>query len=443
MSRKRKQQTVLETAGDPVSSDYSFFPVKKTKWSFAAGPVDEQRDTSDHESPFPRNNYKHIWIIPAKRRQGKSSLLCKGVTFFYNKHFTKGYMVSATANFDDKYKQIIEYMDKRGDSFYDMAEDDYDGFADAIEECAKDMRRNMEKYRKDLSKWNREQKDDRFQPKRPKPQEPNHLLILDDVLHLLPHSVTKDHPLFKFTNNLQFYKCNLWLAAQTWGAISAVLKRQPDMITIFPSVNEGEYQTQRESLRIPNRTFDFVYSQAIQPQMDAANGYQSLLHIHTMSPGLVPRFFDGAFREIMVPVDDAIVRPIKQLPTKALQEWEQQHPGLREAAKQSLRQNQVTAKLLTMPSLRYKDDSGSESESESEDDEQYLHPVLPFRHRKNMENRKLTRELVDILQKPAMQQKLQEQKDIERRLVSIGSVKGKDRTLKKFFHSIPKVPVYY
>lgn len=279
----------------PNNSRYTLIPDPITESKLR--PVDKQNDDNDNDSPWPRNNNHLQGMIVAKRRSGKTTIIHKLLTEFYNKHFTNVYMVSPSAEHDDKLKEIVKMLKERC-TFYNECS------ADVIKEILADCEENIKLWR-DLQTQYEIAKKDPYRKGRPmpkEPEEPKHLLILDDCVDKFgAHSDTK-HPLVKVSNNSYHCKLSVWIAAHKFRHLLPPMRSNLDWLTLFRICNNKEKKAIEEEINCPMDVFRTCYK-------DAVSQPYGFLHIHWVKGGLPSLFnrhgrYDVPLADILFGDDD-------------------------------------------------------------------------------------------------------------------------------------------
>lgn len=246
------------------------------------------RDSQVHRTAeaLPLNN-NLIWLQIAKRGMGKTTNMLNALFGRYKGQFDTIWLVSTTCRGDPKMSELVSILDAGGQVFDTLNESTLGEVIDRIKafnaEVAEDNERAADpKAELPFSSGLEVKLKPRRRAKaarRKKRPEPRHLIILDDVLHLLPSS-SKGGVNLLFSAN-RHLKTSVWLACQKFNACSTLTRSSADMLTLFRVDNRQEYMTIRDDMNIDPQTFDAIYDHVFKgPDGDEPGMF---LHISWMA----------------------------------------------------------------------------------------------------------------------------------------------------------------
>lgn len=250
-----------------------FFEVTPTGLDSQFQALDNQNDKADVQTPFPKNKNHLIWLIVAKRRLGKSTLLLNVLTNIYQKHFTDVYFLSPSARNDDKFKSVIEGLEERGTFYSDCTRE-------TLEFVMQDMMNNIEQWKEDMESWEFMKIDPYRMYKLPeKPIEPKHLIILDDCVDKFGAHNDPGHPLVRLCNNSYFHKTSIWVVTQRYNYLLPAMRQNLDMLTLFKIQNTKEMDDIISEVQCNKEIFIKAFTQSTMDDY-------SFLHIHWCDRGV-------------------------------------------------------------------------------------------------------------------------------------------------------------
>lgn len=274
--------------------DVCFYPVSKETHTFQA--LDKQNDSEGVDVAFPVNKNHLLWMVVAKRRMGKSTLLLNVITTVYQNHFTDIYFFSPSARSDKKWKPIVEKLEDRA-TFYD------DCSAELLQQALDDMEKNIKKYKEEMEWWESLKNDEAYREMwgdkmPPKPLEPKHLVILDDCVGKFGNPNDSQHPLVKLCNNSYHVKTSIWVAVQRYMYLLPVMRQNLDMLTLFRIQNKKELQSIKDEMQAPQDTF-------LKALLQATGKPYHYLHMHWCDGGN-PTFFQNT-QKMEIPDENRII----------------------------------------------------------------------------------------------------------------------------------------
>ena len=241
----------------------------------ALAPYDAQIRKDD--GPFPRDK-KLIWICSGRKGSGKSnlilSLLQRAQSPVY-KSYDNVILISPSARRDDKFNHLVSELRDSGNFYEELNED-------VIAEILDRLREYNDQYARDAAEFARNKREEgegyytREEVVKVRvgghmrektithkitvlPPAPNHLLILDDCLHMMPKSTDKTLINSLWTNH-RHSKLSIWVAVQNYNkGANTLVRNNADLISIFRTENKHELDTIKEDLAIEKDVFDRVY----------------------------------------------------------------------------------------------------------------------------------------------------------------------------------------
>jgi len=244
------------------------FTTRENPLSSEIAPMDNQVVKTDDPLPIGNLNY----IFCAKKGGGKSTLLLnllKRKTSPYYRQFDNIFLISPTANRDEKFSKLIDEL-KVDNKYFDTLDDDI------IEELVARLNQFNQQYKEEHPK-----------------KTPRNLLILDDCIHLLPTSTAHSAINQLFTNQ-RHMKLSLWICTQQLTKLNRLIRSNADLISFFPNDNKKEFDTLVDEWSINPKLLQNVYKYATQRP-------NSFLHISFF--GRKPIFF-SKYDRIIVPDSD-------------------------------------------------------------------------------------------------------------------------------------------
>lgn len=219
-------------------------------------PLDNQVCKTD--DPLPVGNLNYIFC--GKRGSGKSTLalnLLKRKSSPYYRAFDNIYLISPTANRDEKFSKLIDEL-QADNKFFNTLDEDI--INDIVER---------------LQKFN-----DAYKEEHPK-KSPRNLLILDDCIHLLPTS-TQASSINQLYTNGRHLKLTTFTMTQQLTRLNRLIRTNCDLLSYFPNDSKKEFETVENEWSIEPKLLKSVYEYATA----VPNGF---LHISFF--GRKPTFF--------------------------------------------------------------------------------------------------------------------------------------------------------
>ncbi len=230
-------------------------------------PFDNQVNKS--AEPLPKGHI--IWALIASKGGGKSTLLLNALTRKsspWYKIFDNIFMVSPTAQRDNKFDKIVGELETENKYYTDCTTENIQEIMDKIQEFNDDFIKKQEEANE--------------KRKKKKPiEKPNNLVIFDDCLADLPSS-TQGSPINKLFTTSRHLKTSIIITTQKYNKINPLLRNQIDIFSIFNTNSKREYDTIVGDLNVEPDKFKRYYE-------FATNEPFSFLHINVF--GGKPKFF--------------------------------------------------------------------------------------------------------------------------------------------------------
>jgi len=198
------------------------------------------KDDVSSNDPYLKNTKGSIMLIAGKKRTGKSTL---ALNLLGNRKIFKGYFGNIfliSPSKEDKTKALREELEKEDKYFTDL---------------------NQENISKIISFIKGEQAQKKMKEKKLGKKLPDiyNLLWLDDVVADLPRSMKKNCITNLFYNH-RHYNLSIICTTQSYKQIAPNLRKQADILYIFPMANKKEKEAIQEDLDIPDEIFDECFA---------------------------------------------------------------------------------------------------------------------------------------------------------------------------------------
>jgi len=254
-------------------------------------------------TPFPRDK-KLIWICSGRKGSGKSNLILSLIQRPESpvyRSYDNIVLVSPSARRDEKFAKLVKELEN-SNNFYDTLNEK------VITEILHKLTTYNDQWKADETEWNHNKKttgegfytretEEKVRGRggmmRPKkvihkieilPPPPNHLLILDDCLHMMPKSTEKSIINSLWTNH-RHSKLSIWVACQNYNkGANTLVRNNADLLSIYRTENKHELDTIKEDLSIDHDLFNSVYDYATKEPY-------SFLHINLSSGSGRPIFY--------------------------------------------------------------------------------------------------------------------------------------------------------
>jgi hypothetical protein len=283
----------MSKSSSVAAGSLSSTPSELTK---ALAPYDAQIKADD--TPFPKDK-KLIWICSGRKGSGKSnlilSLLQRPESPVYQS-YDNIILISPSAKRDDKFKPLITELTAHNNFYEELTEE-------VISEILERLQEYNDQYARDAAEYARNKREtgEGFYTREEQvrrrnrvetiihklkilPPAPNHLLILDDCLHMMPKSTDKTIINSLWTNH-RHSKLSIWVAVQNYNkGANTLVRNNADLISIFRTENKHELDTIKDDLAIEKDLFDRVYDYATSEPY-------SFMHVNLSSGSGRPVFY--------------------------------------------------------------------------------------------------------------------------------------------------------
>jgi hypothetical protein len=228
-------------------------------------PLDSQMTRS--EQPLPTGMYLN-WLILGPRGSGKTSEIIQVVTNKgspWYQAFDTIHVISSTCKNDPKWEPLLDEVSDCCHS--DISNETIESIIDT---CQK-----FNDHWKEL-------------PKKEKGDPPSHLVIYDDVIHLLPRSTAKNSRANQiFVNNRHLKLTNVILSQKFNGGVSPLIRANIDLLSVFPFQNEKEVDGICDEFNIKRDLYSYATEEA-----------HSFLHINMLRKPIYFKKFDRVLEKL-------------------------------------------------------------------------------------------------------------------------------------------------
>lgn len=209
--------------------------------SSIVAPLDNQVKKSDSALPYDM----HInWLILGPRGSGKTSLMLQSILNRdspWYEGFDSIHVVSSTCRNDPKWDRLLSSVDEEKRCHATIDNETIDTIMNECQELN--------------DSW-------KALPKKEQGPKPAHLVVFDDVIHLLPRSNAKNSKANQiFVNNRHSKLTNVILSQKGNGGVSPLIRSNIDLLTVFPFRNEKEITGICDEFNIPRDVYDFACSE--------------------------------------------------------------------------------------------------------------------------------------------------------------------------------------
>ena len=194
------------------------------------------KDDVSKTEPILKNTKGSISIISGKKRTGKSSLWLSMLSSpkLFGGYFGIIFLISPCQ--EDKTKSLREELDSEGKYYSSLTEGNIQKILDYIKmEQAKHKMKEMKLKKKLPPIYN--------------------LIILDDCVADLPRTFKKNCITNLFYNH-RHYNASIWCVTQSYKSIAPNLRKQTDIMYIFPMSNKKEIESLQDDWSIPDEIFE-------------------------------------------------------------------------------------------------------------------------------------------------------------------------------------------
>jgi len=198
------------------------------------------KDDVSKDDPILKNTKGSVMIISGKKRTGKSTLW---LTMLSQPKLFKGYFGNIfliSPSKEDKTRELREELEKEDKYYTELTEANIKKICDYIknEEAQKKMKEKK--------------------LKRTLPPIYN-CLILDDVVADLPRSFKKNIITNLFLNH-RHYNLTIFAITQSYKNIAPTLRKQSDLLYLFPMTNLKEKEAIQEDWDVPDEILDRAFA---------------------------------------------------------------------------------------------------------------------------------------------------------------------------------------
>jgi hypothetical protein len=235
----------------------------ENKLSKALAPFDKQ--VTESEEPLDKG-YR-IWLLSAAKGQGKTTIWLNAITrpeSPWHKLFDRIYMISPTAEGDDKLSDLISELKRHG-AFWDKL--NLKNTTAMIEA----LKKNNEIFINAREPQTPQQRRQGILGKLLHNRKPHNLVILDDCIADMPGSMEKSDINKLFTTNRHFMT-SVIVTTQKYNKLNPLIRCNADYISFWKTQNRREWDTLVNDLTVSEETIHRYY--------DLATGEpHSFLHI--------------------------------------------------------------------------------------------------------------------------------------------------------------------
>jgi len=186
--------------------------------------------------PILKNTKGSIVVISGKKRTGKSSLWLSMLSSpkLFGGYFGNIFLISPSQ--EEKTKALREELDGEGKYYNALTESNVEKILEYIRaEQGKHKMKEMKLKKKLPPIYN--------------------LIILDDCVADLPRTFKKNCITNLFYNH-RHYNATIWCVTQSYKNIAPHLRKQADMLHIFPMNNKKEIEAFQDDYDIPDEVFE-------------------------------------------------------------------------------------------------------------------------------------------------------------------------------------------
>jgi len=199
---------------------------KENPLTAAIKPKDDQSNYKA-DQVFAKDHF--LYLVVGRKRSGKSTLALNLLDTpekigGFKKKFDKIWLVSPTAQYDPKMKELVDELELDG-QFYNEFNNDVQGEL-------------MNRIKEVNSKWDKKKK-------------PHHLVIYDDVMAYLPNNRKKGQHFNAFMTNQRHFKSSALILAQRLNELNCLVRSQCDIISYFRQDNPKEDKIFAETFGVP------------------------------------------------------------------------------------------------------------------------------------------------------------------------------------------------
>ena len=197
----------------------------------------------DIELAIPKFQQYWIYCIVGGRGKGKSTIIIDLLNGYLKKYYDDIYLVSTTADKDDKFQPLIEELSEDKKFYNSFSEQIIHEIMDRIdEENDKHKKQGKVPGTKDILKY-------------------RSLLIFDDCISELPTSMIRGSRFNKLIVGSRHYKTDIIITTQSFKKLNTLIRKNLDIISLFPSVNKMEIKAFLEELNVDEDTLMNCFDQ--------------------------------------------------------------------------------------------------------------------------------------------------------------------------------------
>lgn len=267
-------------------------------------PLDNQVKITDEPLPSSGN---HSWLIVGRKGTGKSSLLLRSITsknspYCSRKAFDNVFLCSQSAHRDDKFSDIVDELESFGHYHSTFNEGILDDILEEIQEFNNQYKNDVMEFQMNKENGGKgyytrvvgKTKEGKDIIRKIYKQRllPRHLIILDDVLNLLPKS-TQNSKINDLYTNHRHFKTSIITTSQVYNKLNTTIRRNADMLSLFGTENQTEYDAIKNDWTIDKNLFENVWNYATRDP-------HSFLHIQVC--GVKPIFFKKFNKIVLEPI---------------------------------------------------------------------------------------------------------------------------------------------
>jgi len=198
----------------------------------------DKDDVSKHD-PILKNTKGSIMVLSGKKRTGKTSLWLSMLssTKLFKGYFGNIFMISPSK--EEKTQSLRQELEKDGKYYDTLNEANIASVCDYIKAEQAKQKMTEKKLKKKLPPI-------------------YNLLILDDVVADLPRSFKKNIITSLFLNHRHF-NLSILVITQSYKSIAPTLRKQADLLYLFPMTNLKEKEAIQEDWDVPDEIFDLAF----------------------------------------------------------------------------------------------------------------------------------------------------------------------------------------
>lgn len=225
----------------------------------------------------------NYWIhtIIGNKGSGKSNLLLNILEKKLLKLYDNIYFVSPTAEFDKKFENLVkELKESEGGSTYynDFSEDICQDIRNRIIESLQITQEPVDEKLKLIKQANHIP--EKNQTKSKKRGHVRSLFILDDCMSSLSKSTEKNSVFNRMITTSRHLKTDIIILVQCFKGLNTIVRKNSDIISIFPSINKNEQKVYYEELDVDEKVLDNLIERAKKRPF----GHFTINHIRRFDP---------------------------------------------------------------------------------------------------------------------------------------------------------------